>query len=235
MKRGIHLMKTLTFLSSLLALLALACTSDTVGPHAEPILEGHFGVIEDFNGLPALNEAYTYGGQTYLDVRTRGEGWALMSALTLQGELGQGDLAPGSIVHASARDYYGWDDFPAVTMLGCAGPSDDEWWTDCAPDDIVVQFGEGSSPESVQLSFDATFPEDCGGTSGPPPAEPPPYPGEPVPSEPTDPVEPLPASSGGAQVIHGVIEVRLADIAEGVVGVDEAPVLAGASGGGNAP
>jgi len=248
--------------STLLLAFAIACTSTTPGERSEPIIDGHFGDIEDFSSAPELNEAYFWGDTTYLDVRGQGSDWALMAALTLNGRLGEGDLAPGSVVHVEG---YSWEDFPAATMLGCSGPVPDEWWTDCSPDDIVVQIHDGTEDDSVIVDFVATFPEDCGGIVGPPgtepgwPGEPPPpgtEPGEPPPggSDPGEPTEPPPpggsepgepppgaepgepppggsdpgepppagevpvpadyASSGAAQVIRGVIEVRLADIIE---------------------
>jgi hypothetical protein len=234
-----------TALACLLALAFAGCSSPTTGGRAEPVLEGHFGDVADFSGTPELSEAYYWPGQTYVDVRTRGDGWAVMTGLTFEGRLGEGNLAPGSVVHVD--DPFTWESFPEVTMLGCAGPADDSWTTDCSPEEIVVQIDQGSREGTLLLSYDATFPGDCTG-GGPIDGEEPPivFPGEPedggdAPGDgslPGDDLEPPPSEPAGPistidepQVIHGVIEIAIADIVEdgdfgGPVGVEPLPAPA---------
>lgn len=131
-----------------------------VNVEVQPLLMGSLGNVIDFEGVPEVT-GYSDADYMFVDVRTRGVGWAAMTGLNIFGTLGEGQFAVGKRVTVDRDDM--WSNDPGMTMIGCSGQLDGDWDYDCQPDDIVLEIAEGRTEGEFLLNLRASFDDDCDG------------------------------------------------------------------------
>lgn len=124
-------------------------------------LSGDLGRVRQFQGGVWLEQGYQYGDQANVDVHARDvrSDWAVMNLVTIYGGLDNAALTPGATFEFGGADdyYYGGSTSMYITVLGCAGPSNESWDFDSSADQVSVEVQEGSEPGARILAYAATW------------------------------------------------------------------------------
>lgn len=112
-------------------------------------LQGSMGAVRSPGGGVWLEEGSFDGITTSVHIESSGEGWAMMSLVTIQDNLAT--MEPGTVL---TRDY---DEPRQPGLLGCAGLARGAWEFDRPADEVTITVSEGSTPNSRRCDVTATF------------------------------------------------------------------------------
>jgi hypothetical protein len=123
-------------------------------------LRGSLGPVEGFEGGIWLSSGVQYGDVATLEVqsRDRDAGWAVMTALDVEGGLDHPDLVPGAELTFRAEDGWASDRGTLfVSLLGCSGPQSGVWDWDVRADEVTVVVSEGETPDRRRIDYTGTW------------------------------------------------------------------------------
>jgi hypothetical protein len=148
------------------AALMIGCArgDEPVEPLGSAILEGDIGNARGFSGVAWQEEASAATGWTSVDIHARGTGWAVMTMMYFNGELGFGELAPGShhVVNNVASPWDGDYVAPLLSVVGCQGPDEGIWEYDQPAEEVELDVGESEDGDTMRIEFVAGFADHSG-------------------------------------------------------------------------
>jgi hypothetical protein len=118
-------------------------------------LSGDMGDVRDFADDDATHAAYDYGTESSIEIHARAtDGSAAMAILEIQGGVGNADIAPGA--HYQFANYESTPNGLYMSVIGCSGPSEGEWYFDEQASDMSVDVS--ATPEGTTvIDFSARF------------------------------------------------------------------------------
>lgn len=122
------------------------------------VFRGDLGETAGFveNGSALTIRRSSTSANVRVDAVNTGRRYWVMNALTIQGGLQHPSLQPGStfrFTRSAPRTPSGL----AVTVLGCQGPSRDNFTYDRSAETVEVSVSEGPTPDSRRMGWVATF------------------------------------------------------------------------------
>ncbi len=124
-------------------------------------LRGDFATVQGFDDELALGSTQIGPDWSYMELHVDGPyGWAMLG-LNLQGELGQGNLAPGSTVTLTNfnSDISPGDDGETVEgeVIGCSGPDTWNAETDEPAEEATISISENPDTGDIEVNIVADF------------------------------------------------------------------------------
>lgn len=120
---------------------------------SNPDMDGSIGDVQ-VSGEAWVESASSYDGYAHIDLRARGRGGVIMQAIDIDG-LERLQIGDSYTVDGLGR--YDDDAYPYVSVLGCSGPSNNNWDFDSTADEITVTVDPGPTADTMQVNVTATW------------------------------------------------------------------------------
>ena len=120
-------------------------------------LAGDMGEVRNFWDDDPMHLGYDYGSYASIEIHAQTPGGsAAMAILQVEGGLQHQDLVPGAHLEFTGYSYQGTANGLYMSVIGCSGPSEGNWYFDQSADDLVVDVS--ATPEGTTvLDFQAEF------------------------------------------------------------------------------
>ncbi|MEM9190113.1 MAG: hypothetical protein AAGF12_13095 [Myxococcota bacterium] len=130
---------------------------------SNPELRGGVGDVQVSSGA-WVEHAYTYDGEAYIDLRARGREGVVMQGLDIY-PLDELEIGDSYVADILGR-YDDGESYAYVSVMGCSGPRNDDWYYyDSLADEVKVTVHPGPTADTVRVNTTATFVNDFDGST----------------------------------------------------------------------